>query len=94
VTDSISKPRYLKRLSWVLGIVALVMSILTVALIHQYAATRPMVMQEGRSHPVKIHASTVYLTQGEYAAAFVSHAVTIVAIGAFLGVLMKSRRKT
>jgi hypothetical protein len=94
MTDSISKPGSLKRLSWALGIVALVMSVLTVALIHQYGASRPMVMQEGHSHPVKIHARTVYLTQGEYAAVFVSHAVTIVAIGAFLGVLMKSRRKT
>jgi hypothetical protein len=51
-------------------------------------------MEPGRIHAVKIHERTVYLTGAEYVIAFVSHAITVIAIGVFLGVLMKSRRQT
>jgi len=91
MTDS-TKRSSLRRAVWLIGILALVMSIASGSLVHQYGATRPTIMQAARTHAVKIHERTVYLTSGEYAAAFVSHAITILAIGAFLGVLMKSRR--
>ena len=77
--------------AWVIGLLALVLSISTVSLVHQYGATRPTVGDSNRTHAVKIHDRVVYLTTGEYATAFVSHALTIVAIGWFLGVLLKSR---
>jgi hypothetical protein len=74
--------------------VALAASIMTVALVHHYGATRPTVMEpkEGRTHAVKIHSRVVYITGGEYAFAVGAHAVALVAIGAFLGVLLLSRR--
>jgi hypothetical protein len=94
VSDSVSKSNSLKRLAWLLGMLALIMSSLTVTLVHHYGSTRPTAIQieQGRSHPVKIHERTVFLTTGEYAAALVSHAMAILAIGAFLGLLLKSRR--
>jgi hypothetical protein len=66
----------------------------TVYLIHYYGETRPTAAQEqaGRNHAVKIHDRTVYLTAGEYALAFTTHAITIVAIGVFLGIVIKSGR--
>ena len=81
----------LRRTAWILGLLALVLSVSTVVLIHQYGATRPMVMDAGHTHAVRIHGRVVYLTNGEYAEAVASHALTIVAIGAFLVVLLKSR---
>jgi len=83
-----------RRATWLIGIVALAMSLFSVTLVHQYGATRPTVMEPGRIHAVKIHARTVYLTGSEYVIAFVSHAITVIAIGVFLGVLIKSRRQT
>jgi hypothetical protein len=70
------------------------MSIMTVALVHHYGSSRPTVIQpeQGRTHPVKIHGRVVYITTGEYVTAIASHAIALVAIGAFLGVLLKSRR--
>ena len=82
-----------RRAAWVIGLLALVLSISSVSLVHQYGATRPTVGDSSRTHAVKIHDRVVYLTTGEYAAAFTSHALTIVAIAAFLGVLLKSRSR-
>lgn len=83
-----------RQLTWSLGLLALAMSIMTVALVHHYGNSRPTVMQpqQGRIHPVKIHSRVVYITGGEYAMALGSHAIALVAIGAFLGVLLVSRR--
>jgi hypothetical protein len=75
-----------------IGIVALAMSIFTVSLVHQFGATRPATIEPGRDHAAKIHGRIVYLSAGEYALALASHGLAIVAIGVFLGVLMKSRR--
>jgi len=83
----------LRRAAWLIGALALVLSVATVSLTHQYGATRPTVSDVKRTHAVKIHERVVYLTTGEYAAAFASHALTIVAIGSFLGVLLKSRAR-
>jgi len=82
-----------RRAAWLVGVLALVLSISTVFLIHQYGATRPTVGDSSRTHAVKIHSRVVYLTTGEYAAAFASHALTVLAIGSFLGVLLKSRAR-
>lgn len=76
-----------------IGLLALVLSIATVSLIHQYGATRPTVMDSKRTHAVKIHDRVVYLTTGEYTTAIAAHALTVVAIGSFLGVLLKSRAR-
>ena len=83
-----------RQLTWSLGLLALAMSLMTVALVHHYGSTRPTVMepQQGRTHAVKIHSRVVYITGGEYALALGSHAIALVAIGAFLGVLLLSRR--
>jgi hypothetical protein len=72
------------------------MSIASVSLVHQYGASRPRVRDDsaGRVHAVKIHDQIVFLTAGEMAAAFGTHAVAIVSMAIFLGVLMKSRSAT
>lgn len=74
--------------------IALATSIMTVALVHHYGNSRPTVIQvdQGRTHPVKIHSRTVYLTGGEMAAVLGTHAIAILSIGVFLGVLLKSTR--
>jgi hypothetical protein len=76
-------------------LITLVLAFSTVYLVHHYGETRPTVAEPaiGRTHPVKIHDRTVYLTTGEYALAFGSHAVTIVTIGVFIGMLLKARRR-
>ena len=83
----------LRRTAWIIGVLALVLSISTVSLVHQFGATRPTVGDSSRTHAVKIHSRVVYLTSGEYGAAFASHALTILAVGAFLGMLLKSRAR-
>jgi hypothetical protein len=93
MSDPIHNQLSLRRAAWLIGLLALVLSIATVSLIHQYGATRPTVMESNRAHAVKIHDRVVYLTTGEYAMAFASHAATVLAIGAFLGVLLKSRAR-
>jgi hypothetical protein len=80
-------------MAWLVGMLALGISIFTVSLVHRYGATRPTFAESGRSHAVKIHERTVYLTSREYAMAFVSHAVAIIAVGSFLGLLLKARIK-
>ena len=93
--SSTAQPISFKRTAWVVGLLALVLSIFSVSLVHQYGATRPGVGDTARTHAVKIHSRVVYLTTGEYATAFGSHVLTVLAIGLFLGVLLKSRaRKT
>ena len=84
-----------KKLVWATGIAALVLAFSTVYLVHYYGETRPTVAQPdaGRTHAVKIHERTVYLTTGEYALAFTTHVVAIVAIGVFIGFLLRSMRK-
>lgn len=79
---------------WLLGLLALFMSLSSVYLVHYYGETRPTMRDDaaGREHAVRIHERTVYLTGGEFAAALFTHVATIVALGVFLGVLMKSRR--
>ena len=74
---------------------ALIMSVLTVYQVHRYGETRPTAADpaSGRTHAVKIHEKTVYLTAGEYGAAVSSHVMAIGAIGVFLGLLLKSRAK-
>jgi len=83
----------LRRAAWLIGALALILSICNVFLVHQYGATRPTVMDQHRTHAVKIHDRVVYLTTGEYVATFASHAITVLAIGSFLGVLLKSRAR-
>ena len=91
---SVPTRSFRRQLTWALGLLALVMSIMTVTLVHHYGGSRPTMMEpeQGRIHPVKIHSRVVYITGGEYALALGSHAVALVAIGAFLGVLLLSRR--
>lgn len=91
---SIPTRSFPRQLGWALGLIALATSIMTVALVHHYGETRPTVMQpeQGRTHAVKIHSRVVYITGGEYAMALGSHAVALVAIGAFLGVLLLAGR--
>jgi hypothetical protein len=94
MSDSIRQGS-LRNIAWVVGSLALALSIFSVSLVHQFGETRPTVGDSSRAHAVKIHSRVVYLTTGEYATAFGSHAMTILAIGSFLGVLLKSRaRKT
>ena len=89
MSDSIRQGS-LRNIAWVVGSLALALSIFSVSLVHQFG-----VGDSSRAHAVKIHSRVVYLTTGEYATAFGSHALTILAIGSFLGVLLKSRaRKT
>jgi hypothetical protein len=82
-----------RRLLWSFGLLALAMSIFSVALAHQYGATRPTLRDDsqGRTHAAKIHQQTVYLTERELATAFVAHAIAILSMAVFVGVLMKSR---
>jgi hypothetical protein len=89
------KPRSSRRLAWAVGLMALIMSVLTVYQVHRYGETRPTVADpaSGRTHAVKIHEKIVYLTSGEYGAAVTSHVMAIGAIGVFLGLLLKSRAK-
>jgi hypothetical protein len=89
------KPRSSRRLAWAVGLMALIMSVLTVYQVHRYGETRPAVADpaSGRTHAVKIHEKIVYLTGGEYGAAVTSHVMAIGAIGVFLGLLLKSRAK-
>jgi hypothetical protein len=84
-----------KRLWLVTGLIALVLSVSTVYLVHYYGETRPTVAQPdaGRTHAARIHDRTVYLMSGEYALAFASHAAAIVAIGVFVGILLRSRTR-
>ena len=83
-----------KKLVWATGIVALVFAFSTMYLVHYYGETRPTVAQvkTGRIHPTKIHQRTVYLTTGEYALAFTTHVIAIVAIGVFIGIALRSIR--
>lgn len=94
MTDTTPKRRSFRQLAWSVGLVALATSVLTVLQVHHYGATRPTVRDDiaGRTHAVKIHERTVYLTAGEFGAAVGSHVIAITAIGVFLGLLLKSRR--
>jgi hypothetical protein len=93
MTELSKTRRPYRRLLWLFGLLALAMSIVSVSLVHEYGATRPMVRNDsvGRTHAAKIHDRTVFLTDGEMAAAFGTHAVAILSMATFLGVLMKSR---
>jgi hypothetical protein len=84
-----------KRLLWATGIVAIVLAFSTVYLVHYYGETRPTIAQPdaGRTHAAKIHERTVFLTTGEYALAFGTHVIAIVAIGVFIGIALRSMRK-
>jgi hypothetical protein len=95
MTDPTPKQSPSRRLAWSIGLLALVMSALTVLQVHHYGETRPIVRDDsaGRTHAVKIHERVVYLTAGEFGAAVASHVIAITAIGVFLGVLLKSRAK-
>lgn len=77
------------------GIITLALAFSTVYLVHYYGETRPAVAQPeiGRTHPATIHQKTVYLTDGEYALAIGTHIVAIIAIGVFIGLLLRSRVK-
>lgn len=93
-SDSNSKPTSYGKLLWTLGLLALFLSVFTVSLVHYYGGNRPTIGDEanGRTHSVKIHSKTVYLTGGEMGLVLTTHALAILDIGAFLGVLLKSRR--
>jgi hypothetical protein len=82
-----------QRLLWFLGLLALVMSVASVVLVHHYDETRPRGKNValGRTHAVKIHGHMVYLTGPEISAAFFTHATAVLALGVFLGVLLKAR---
>jgi hypothetical protein len=84
-----------RKLLWSVGLITLVVAFSSVYLVHYYGETRPLVAQAelGRTHPVRIHDRIVYLTTGEYALALGTHAVTIVTIGVFIGMLLKARRR-
>lgn len=92
MTD-LRKPKPYRRLLWSFGLLALAMSIISVTLVHQYGATRPITRDDsqGRTHAAKIHDRTVYLTEGELAAAFGTHAIAILSMAIFIGVLMRAR---
>ncbi len=93
--ESATKPRSSRRLVWAVGLMALIMSVLTVYQVHRYGETRPTTADpaSGRTHAVKIHQKIVYLTGGEFGAAVTSHVMAIGAIGVFLGLLLKSRAR-
>jgi hypothetical protein len=93
MSEITQKTRPSRRLTWSIGLLALIMSLLTVLQVHRYGATRPTVADpaQGRTHAVKIHERVVYLTTGEFGAAVTSHVMAIGAIGVFLGLLLKSR---
>jgi hypothetical protein len=80
----------LKRLAIVLGIVMLFAMVSTVYLVHYYGESRPTVQQLGRTHAVKIHSRTVYLTKDEYALVLVTHGITVVLMGMFMGMALKA----
>jgi hypothetical protein len=84
-----TRSRASRRLTWAIGLMALIYQV------HHYGETRPTVadVTSGRTHAVKIHQKVVYLTTGEFGAAITSHVMTIVAIGVFLGLLLKARAK-
>jgi hypothetical protein len=84
-----------KKLLLATGLITLVLAISTVYLVHYYGETRPTIAQPdaGRTHAARIHERAVYLTSGEYALAFGTHVITIVGIGVFIGLLLRSRRK-
>lgn len=84
-----------KRLLWGVGLLTLALGFSSVYLVHYYGETRPTVSQpnSGRVHPVAIHSRTVFLTDGEYALAIGTHAIAIIAIGVFIGMLLKTRRR-
>ena len=84
-----------RRLLWCVGLLALVLGFSSVYLVHYYGETRPTVSQpnSGRVHPVAIHSRTVFLTDGEYALAVGTHAIAIIAIGVFIGMLFRTRRR-
>ena len=92
---SLSEPSRSKKLVLPIGIVTLALVISAVYLVHYYGDTRPTVAQAdaGRTHAARIHDRTVYLTGDEYALAFASHVLAIVAIGLFVGIVLRSRRK-
>ena len=79
------------RVLLLLGVTVVVIIISAVYLVHYYGKTRPTVAQAGRPFAVKIHERTVYLTRGEYALAFATHAIAIIAMGVFIGTAIKSR---
>jgi hypothetical protein len=83
-----SKPKTLVIAS---GVIALVLAFSTVYLVHYYGETRPTVARPGRTHPATIHSKTVFLTNGEFALAVGTHVLAIVAIGVFIGLLLRSR---
>ena len=87
------QPKPYRRLLWSFGLLALIMSLVSLSLLHQYGATRSTVRDDsqGRTHAAKIHDRTVYLTEGELAAAFGTHAIAILSMAIFIGVLMKAR---
>jgi hypothetical protein len=93
VTANTSTTRSSRPLAWGVGLLALIMSVLTVLQVHRYGETRPPIADpaQGRTHAVKIHERVVYLTTGEFGAAVTSHVMAIGAIGVFLGLLLKSR---
>ena len=76
----------------VLGMVTIAAMISTVYLIHYYGESRPTAAQElaGRIHAITVHSRTVYLTNSEYALVFMSHGITVVVIGVFLGTVLKA----
>ena len=84
-----------KRRLWSVGLLAAVLAFATVYLVHYYGETRPTIAQPGiaRVHPAVIHGRTVYLTNGEYALAIGTHAIAIIAIGVFIGMLLRARRR-
>ncbi len=94
MTDATPKLPPKRHLAWSIGLLALVMSVLTVLQVHHYGDSRPTAPDpsQGRTHAVKIHQRVVYLTGGEFASSVASHVIAIGAIGVFLGVLLKSRR--
>ena len=82
-----------RSLLWASGLIALVLAFSTVYLVHYFGESRPVVAQPefGRTHPATVHRKTVYLTTNEYALALVTHAIAIIAIGVFIGLLLRSR---
>jgi len=88
-----SSPSKSKRFLLATGLITVVLAFSSVYLVHYYGETRPTAAQPeaGRTHAATIHSRTVYLTSGEYALAFGTHALTILAMGVLLGLLLRSR---
>lgn len=84
------RKRRSKRLAIVLGVAILFVMFSTVYLVHYYGESRPTVEQPGRTHAAKIHSRTVYLTKDEYALVLVTHGITVVLIGMFMGTTLKA----